>query len=250
MDTQILLKEYGLSEKEIAVYLSLINLGPSPVRSLSLESKVNRGTTYDILKNLISQGLVSYYNRESHQYFVAEPPEKLMTAVEQKQKDLELVKDKIKENLPELKLAFEREGGRPIMKLYEGDKGVKQILEDILSSVSEDYDNTYYVYASGTVDRRKLIYQAFPNFSKKRVAKGISVRTIVLGEGGELTGRDERKWVQAKPKDYKATHEIIYAGKVAHISLDGSDKPIAVLIENEAIFETQKLIFENLWGVL
>ena len=63
MEIQVILKNFGLSEKEIAIYLSLIELGPSSVREISNKSKVNRGTTYDILKALIALGIVSYYNK-------------------------------------------------------------------------------------------------------------------------------------------------------------------------------------------
>ena len=89
MEIQVILKNFGLSEKEIAVYLALIELGPSSVRDLAAKSKVNRGTTYDILKSLINLGIVSYYNKESKQYFISEPPEKLLEAIDRKKEDLE-----------------------------------------------------------------------------------------------------------------------------------------------------------------
>ena len=50
------LRQFGLNEKEISVYLSLISLGHSPVREISKTANVNRGTTYDILKSLIELG--------------------------------------------------------------------------------------------------------------------------------------------------------------------------------------------------
>ena len=70
-----ILKQLGFSEKEIKVYLTLLKSGPSSVRTLAQVSGINRGTTYDILKSLIAQGLVSYYNKAAHQYFTAESPE-------------------------------------------------------------------------------------------------------------------------------------------------------------------------------
>ncbi len=248
MNTENLLKEYGLSDKEIAVYLALIKFGPSSVRTLAQESKVNRGTTYDILKNLINQGLINYYNKQSHQYFAAEPPEKLVSALEQKQRDLETVKKKIQKNLPELQLDFGLQGGKPVMKLYEGQRGINQILEDVLETLSRSDDRTYYVYSSISV--RKNVYQSMPDFSDRRVKKKISVKTIALGPGGQLVGLDERKWMDVKGKKLAPTYELIYSGKVVHISLDNSDNPIGVVIENSAIYQTQKMIFEFNWNAL
>ena len=91
MQTETLLKKFGLSDKEIAVYEALIELGPSPVRLIAQKSKVNRGTTYDILKSLLDTGLVTYFNKQTHQYFSAEPPEKLISALSDKQQQLEQV---------------------------------------------------------------------------------------------------------------------------------------------------------------
>lgn len=248
MQIHSLLKNFGLNDKETAVYTALIELGPSPVRTIASKSKVNRGTSYDILKSLIDQGLVTYYNQETKQYFVAESPEKLIDALEDKQKQLEEVKKDIQVALPELQSMFEQEGGRPTVKLYEGAKGVKKILEDVLETLAESKEKTYYVYSSSSL--RKNVYDAMPDFSKKRISKKILVNTISLDEGGQLVGLDARKWLPAGKDNLKSTYELIYNGKVAHISLGTSDNPIGVVIENEAIYQTQKLVFEFLWNKL
>ena len=64
-----ILGKYGLSDKEVKVYLALLELGPSPVRKVAGKAGVNRGTTYDILKSLRDQGLAGYYHKDKHQYF-------------------------------------------------------------------------------------------------------------------------------------------------------------------------------------
>ena len=246
MEIQIILKNFGLSEKEILVYLALVELGPSSVRDIAAKSKVNRGTSYDILKSLIGIGIVSYYNKESKQYFIAEPPEKLLSAIDQKKVDLDEVRKNIENSLPLIKTLFEKQGGKPAVKLYEGKQGVKRILEDVLQSAEKEY----YLYSSSRAQDRKNVYADMPDFSKKRIAKKISVKIISLDEGGQLAGFDERKQMPTQGKEIKSTHEIIYAGKVAHISLDDKDQPVGVVIQNEAIYETQALIFENLWSKL
>ncbi len=250
MEIQVILKNFGLSEKEISVYLALIELGPSSVRDISAKSKVNRGTAYDILKSLMSTGIVSYYNKESKQYFIAEPPEKLLSAIDQKKEDLDEVRGHIEQSLPLIKTLFEKQGGKPTVKLYEGAKGIKLILEDVLEEVAKITDKTYYLYSSSTVKDRKNVYEGIPDFSKKRIAKKISVKIISLGEGGQLAGLDERKKMPTGGKDVKSTHEIIYAGKVAHLGLDEKENPVGVVIQNEAIYETQKLVFEFNWNKL
>lgn len=250
MEIQVILKNFGLSEKEIAVYLALIELGPSSVRDIAAKSKVNRGTSYDILKALIALGVVSYYNKESKQYFMAEEPEKLLSAIDQKKEDLDEVRGSIQENLPLIKTLFEKQGGKPVVKFYEGSKGVRQIFEDVLDEVSAAADKTYYLYSSATAEHRKNVYGAMPDFSKRRVAKKVSVKIISLGEGGKLAGLDERKTMPTDGKDLKATHQIIYAGKVAHISIDQGGEPVGVVVQNGETYNMQKIIFEFNWEQL
>jgi sugar-specific transcriptional regulator TrmB len=250
MQIEVILKNFGLSEKEIAVYLALIEVGPSSVREISAKSKVNRGTSYDILKSLIALGVVSYYNKESKQYFMAEEPEKLLLAIDQKKEDLDEVRESVRENLPLIKTLFEKQGGKPVVKFYEGSKGVRQIFEDVLEEVSKVANRSYYLYSSATAEYRKNVYGSMPDFSKRRITKKISVKIISLGEGGQLAGLDERKQMPVGNKDLKATHEIIYAGKVAHISIDQSGNPVGVVIRNEEIYNMQKMIFEFTWSRL
>ena len=250
MEIQVILKNFGLSEKEIAVYLALIELGPSSVREISAKSKVNRGTTYDILKSLIQLGVVSYYNKESKQYFMAEQPEKLLSAIDQKKEELDEVRGSIQENLPLIRTLFEKQGGKPVVKFYEGSKGVRQIFEDVLDEVEKSSGKSYYLYSSATAEDRKNVYGSMPDFSKRRIAKKISVKIISLGEGGKLAGLDERKQMSIGKKDLKATHEIIYAGKVAHISIDSNGDPVGVVIQNDEVYNMQKMIFEFNWEKL
>ncbi len=247
MQIQVILKRFGLSEKEIKVYLALVEMGPSPVRSIALKSKVNRGTTYDILKALITLGVVAYYNKESKQYFVAEPPENLLLAINQKQAELSEIKEDVEANLPLLKTLFEKQGGKPVVKFYEGAKGVSLILKDVLEEVSKLEDKTYYLYSSATKEHRKSIYGAMPDFSKRRIKEGVKVKIISLGTGGEPVGLDERKQMPNVNSGLKSTHEIIYGHKVAHLSLDEAGGPIGVVMHNQAIAEMQKIVFEFNW---
>jgi sugar-specific transcriptional regulator TrmB len=69
MELKPLLAQFGLSDKEVTTYLALVELGPSPVRSIAAHTKINRGSTYDALKALKEQGLVTFHDTESHQRF-------------------------------------------------------------------------------------------------------------------------------------------------------------------------------------
>jgi len=66
--------------------------------------------------------------------------------------------------------------------------------------------------------------------------------------GGELAGLDERKWMA---REHSApTYILIYNGKVAMISLSATGEPVGVVIEDEALYTTQAMIFNKLWETL
>ncbi len=241
-----ILKHLGLSEKEIQTYLSVLKLGPSPVRKISEETKINRGTTYDILKSLIGLGLLSYYHKDKHQYFTAEDPEKLKDLLKDKQNTLSKLDNEINRIIPELKSIYNKAGEKPVVKYYEGLIGIKVILQDLLKEVTEADEKEYYVYSSANI--RQYLYEALPDFTKQRIKKKIKVKVIALGSGGELHGLDQRKWLSKK--EGSPTYILIYKNKTALISVDYFQNPLGVIIEDEGITQTQKVIFSSLWSSL
>ncbi|MBI2637603.1 MAG: hypothetical protein HYW88_01760, partial [Candidatus Sungbacteria bacterium] len=147
------LRQFGLNEKEISVYLSLISLGPAPVRLIAKQARVNRGTTYDILKSLKDLGLVSYYKQynrsDKKQYFVAEPPQKLVDAIEQKKRNFENLKVQAQKALPELESLYEKSGAKPVAKYYEGSSGIRIILQDVIGTMSKNSPFPSLISAGG-----------------------------------------------------------------------------------------------------
>lgn len=242
-------KKLGLNDKEVAVYLSLLEHGSSSVRQLAALTDLNRGTAYDILKKLQESGLVSFFHKNTKQHFVAEDPEKILKLLSDRAAELKKAEEKINELIPELKSLQEKGGDKPVTKFYEGRDGIKFILDDVLSSIKNQADKNYYVYSAAGV--REDVYGAYPDFNKKRIKSGIKANTISLSEGGSTYGVDERKWLATgKSSEGNMTYILIYAGKCAFISRDSRNNPVGVIIENKMIYETQKTLFTQMWKLI
>jgi len=241
------LQKFGLSDKEIKVYLTSIKLGPSPVRKIAGTAGINRGTAYDVLKSLVEAGLVTYYHKEKNQYFIAEDPSKLKDVLEYKQQQLEKMKGEVDDIIPQLKSIYDNANAKPVVKFYEGLAGVKTILQDVINTMSADgAPKEYYAYSSSSI--KNYLYASYPEYSNDRIAAGVYVKVISIGPGGEVRGLDERKWLTQE--ETAPTYTLIYGGKVAIISVDQSDKPHGVLIKDENIYITQKITFEVIWKSL
>jgi len=240
------LQELGLSEKEVATYLALLELGPSSVRKVAEKTDINRGTTHDALKSLQTHGLVSYYHKETHQYFVAEDPAVIKRLLKKKSQELKNIEEDMEETIPHLRSLWSEVEERPVAKYYEHDEGIRTILQDVLNVTGKTKEKEYAIYSSSEV--KPHLYKTFKNYNDERLKRGIKVRAISIGPGGEEVGLDTRRWLTKK--EGAPTYTFIYAGKIAMISIDRHGTPHGVIIEDQHISDTQLLIFNWAWKKL
>ncbi len=247
LEFQNLLIKCGLDEKDARVYLALFVSGPSPVRKVAASADINRGTTHTILRSLIDRGLVSYYHKQKRQYFVAENPEKIVTLFQDSLSDMKKTYQELQVQLPNLHALRGDMSAKTAVRSYEGRQGIRLILEDVLDIVGAQEKKLYRVYSS--VEIRDSLYRSFPSFTKERILRCISVNVIAIGAGGEYQDLSDRRWL---PAEHGApTYRIIYAGNVVTISQNTQDNELhAFLIQDEAIYRTEIIIFDHLWNAL
>src|SRR5438552_319792 len=116
------LNNLGLSQKESAVYLALLELGRGTVTLIARKANINRTSGYDILDSLSHQELVRVSGKEPKQEYVAESPDNIVSLLE---KRLHETQDRLraaKEFVPTLK-SMHRIEDRPQVKFYEGTEG-------------------------------------------------------------------------------------------------------------------------------
>ena len=82
MELKELLKNSGFSDKEIAVYTAMIDLGESVVSDIAKRADINRSTTYVILGTLAKRGLITDSERRGVKLYTPLPPEQLATQFE------------------------------------------------------------------------------------------------------------------------------------------------------------------------
>lgn len=254
-----LLKKLGFSDKMAKIYLVLLGLGPSSVRKLAESTGLNRGIIYEVLKDLQKMEVVRFYKEDTKQLFVAENPEDLRGVIHRQETELQALNNNLNKLIPELQALYNSGGQRPVAKYYTHDE-IRLILEDVLQTCEEcpstnaQGKKEYLVYSAEGL--REKLYDDFSTFSDVRIAKSIGVKVIAMGQGGELRGLDERRWLNPPPtspykgEEFSPTYIIIYPGKTAYISLDAKKELVGVIIENEGVCQTQKMIFENLWDRL
>ncbi len=239
MDLEKILTGIGLSEKEAKIYLSCLELGPSPVSKIALGAKLNRVSTYDILKKLLHRGYVSEVNQNGTKHFSATEPDMIKHDMRQRYINL-------KSALPELR-RINGSTQHPHIKYYEGTKAVKKIYSDTLQSTSEILN-----YADS-----RLLRQFWPEYDREYVAERVKRKIYLRGiapkdeYGKAVAAKDKSSYREIRlveSKRFPFCNEInIYNDKVAIVSF-GKDEVLGMIIQSQEIADTQRAIFKMAWA--
>ncbi|MDO8740539.1 MAG: helix-turn-helix domain-containing protein [Candidatus Woesearchaeota archaeon] len=232
-------KELGLSDKEIKAYLKLLELGQATTQRLSEVTAINRITLYDILRYLIEKGFVGYTIIDKVKYFYATPPRNVLNMLKEKERKFVSI-------LPELESKMEIIGKRPTFQLFEGKEGINTVNEDVLREKNE-----ILAYGSSQIINKIIKYQAI-DFMKKRIKNKIKWKGISDSGFKEhiFFEKPEYKKITVLKVDdsFKniGTWNYIYNNKIAILSFN-KENFVGIIIEDETINKTAKLIFEKLW---
>lgn len=244
------LKRVGLSDKEAAVYVACLTLGPSTVLRISRKAGVARSTTYLILNSLIKQGLISTYHKGVKQYFMAEKPSELERLVHRQIEHLRDQEDYLRDLVPRLTALMSQDDSRPVVRYYEGKAGLRAMRSD-MARVSESND-IWYNFAP--MDYLKLVFgdEDF-TYDKQRLARGIKSKTLFTTKSAKVKAhlldssdprRMHRKFID--PKKYSSgTGITVLRDRVAVGTLEG--KLGGFIVESASVATALREIFELLW---
>ncbi len=231
----------GLSENEAKVYLAALELGETSVYRLAKKSGVKRTTTYLAVESLKEKGLISAFQKNGVTICYAENPKKLTDMLENKKKALDKV-------MPELLAFTNLIDKKPKIKYFEGKESYKEVFNDVLK-----YPNTEML---GTFNEKFWDYENFFTgyFMPKRKEKKIWAR-ILFQDNPDLRNlkrEEQTHFFQSKlvPGDkFKVEIEMVVYGnnKVGFVSYD---EEMAIIIESQKIYNTQKSFFETIWNLL
>ena len=97
------LKDIGLNDKEVKVYVTLLKSGRLRPSALSKLTGINRATIYHTAKDLVNRGLIAEDLGGATIYLTALPPENLKQIIERPKRELESKTEKINDLIEEIK---------------------------------------------------------------------------------------------------------------------------------------------------
>lgn len=244
------LKKLGLNDKESAVYVACLELGPSPVQAIARKSKVVRATTYVILEALMQRGLVTHFKQGKKTLYSAEPPRQLMRLIEKQEEELKVKHRELEVLLPELQMLMKAGGEKPSVRYFEGKEGLLVMRQEIVR-YSRSGDTIYNFTPMEHLDA--VFPQVDDNVLKQRLAKGIHAKTIFTTRSKRLHDMLmsqtrahllERRFVP--PENFPGNSGMtIYRDRIAIGSFTG--KLTGVIIESETMSDMMRRLFEIAW---
>jgi len=234
------LSSLHLSKRESMVYIMLLEHGHLTISDLSRKTSLHRVALYILLPEMVARGLIVEFKRKRGSFYKAENPEKLEILFERNKKDFE-------KNIRKLKKIYKRTKKRPVIKFLEGDHGIKEVFDDVVTTLPRGA--TFYRYSSraGTESTRKessLYY-------KLRDQKKLERLVITSEKKGKGKKPKLERFVKTIPKEFDLFEDnvtqIIYGDKVAFVDYNSQS---VFVIESEKIAGFQEKIFKLLYRKL
>lgn len=243
------LKNAGLSDNEVFVYLSLLSISQSSAKIIIEKTKLHRQLVYDALNSLIEKGLVSFILEGKKKLFKASEPMQIINLFEDKEKEIEKQKKDFMILLPKLESIKNNTREKQDATVYKGNKGIKFLLDDMIREKKE-------ILTIGASDLSAESYSYhlqfnLPKFHALR-EKNKTPYKILLSE--ELKNRakelNKLKYTESRilGKEFTSNSSVNVYGNKVSIILWGSE-PFGILITSEEIAKSQTKHFDILWNI-
>ena len=235
MDISIL-EDIGLTNAEIKVYLSLLELGTSTAGPIIEKSGLQSSVVHMTLNKLSERGFLSSIQQGKRKHYSASNPRHIIEYIEEKKNRFESI-------LPELLLKQHHAKEKPEVTTYRGVKGIKELLYELLNAGGTKH------HTFGSAKESLMLGSAWwVAYHQKRASKGITAKLLFnesLKEWSSKNKYPKAEYTFTKIGFEPLTETIIRNDKIGIILW--TEKPIGILIQNSVAAKSYDNFFEVLW---
>lgn len=242
------LKDIGLADKEVTVYLTALKVGSQPVSVLAKSSRLNRTTTYVILKKLLEKGLMSKYTKGGVQYFTPSSPENIKIYVEGRKRELDLAEESITNLMPDLEKIMQYSPKNTKVRFFEGIEGIKA-LYDYTLEVGARVDEYLFHYDANN----PVMWDFWNLYIVRRTEKKIPMRLLAAEDETSIWAKKQDKKLLRETRIVPADrfpfgHNliIIFGDYYGYISYAEGEYGGA-LIHDKHLADVERSMFEYIW---
>lgn len=235
------LRNIGLSEKESAIYLALLELGPSTVSEVASHAEIKRPTAYFVIEDLLKRGLIAQAGGQVKR-FIAERPEKIIAQEQRRLKQLEKI-------LPGLSNLAHSAKHKPAVRFFTGEEAIRSVYEESLLLPAGNE-----ILTLGNARAVEDNLEGFGEWYIQRRVKGkIKMRALVTDNPYHRTivERDKKELRETRLIEEELfTQDMemnVYRNTIALVGFM-EEELIGVLLDSQMFANGFRQMFELLWA--
>ena len=241
------LKLIGLNTKEIYVYTTLIQLGPTTTGQIIKKTDIPSSRIYGILENLIAKGLVSYTLSANKKHFKASDPTILLKTYEDKIKNMQSKEKEVKKAIEELNKIKNSSRKSYEVNVFEGIKGIKTLQESIVNNLRKG--EPVYLVGSPPLKNPSLTGY-FKDYHKRRSKKGIIQKVIKNYTGRKTLFLEKFKNTKVKYMPEGMDLPTLFQTFRDYVCIAIYEPfPIMFVIKNKKTAQSFKSYFNLMWKI-
>lgn len=246
--TQIL-TTLNLTNAEIKIYFSLLNLGKSKVGQIITDSQLSPSKVHNSLNKLIELGIISYIKQNNINYYTLSDKSNIKNLLEiQKSKISQQEKsiDSLFKNLNFEKTLIEKENA----EIFTGFNGIKIAFEKLYSTPDNQTSNTESLFFNKIEESNLAIinrffkylesYDKFRNINHKGICSKLYEPLFKIKKNPNIQIKYTNSPILSSTN--------IFSNKILLVSW--SKNPIAFLITSRNISTSFRKLFYEIWNSL
>jgi len=240
--TRRALKELGLTEYEIAAYLSLLGSGPCTANQASKDAGVPYSKIYDVLASLEAKGWVEVENARPKRYFPKPPSEALEATRLTFESTLQGNLNQARGELEPLYASKELQE-RPEIWIVRGDF-------NILARIREALNSSKRTLMIATVAPPRPLLEVLLNDLRRLKDAGVEVRLMVTKDVGEEALKRLSELGEVRVKERMFGGGIISDGKRVVLILGSGEAKdyLALCSDHIGLASLAREYFQYLWN--
>jgi sugar-specific transcriptional regulator TrmB len=231
------LKELGLTDNEIKVYLVLLERGVLNPTKLAEKTGLHRSYIYDTLERLLDKGIINTIFVNNKKHYQPVDPKVLREIFELKLRQLDTI-------LPHLSGLFKSTKEETRIELHKGKRVYRTLIKDLLANIKKN-DTIYLLGADENIlETVEPIYlkQYFSIIKEKNIRE-----KIIIAKGGKRLDEKQLEYREIDPKYLDKTTVVIHQSKI-FIFIWGTPYHL-IIIENSKVASTYKKQFDIMWEI-
>lgn len=248
MSIESALGHFGLSRREIQIYIALRKSGSLSVAEIGRQTGIPRVSVYSCLEGLLRRGVINRIKKLHRNFYEAQPPTMLLELLKQRFAFFESA-------LPLFKTLNAQKSEKFAVQFYEGHAQCRQAQADHYELLAQK--KVKLVQSIAHPDLAKTFPRFVPYMIQLRRDMGIATQLIVPGgqkkdipESYASAGGRGGREMRVLPSDFPFNGNCLIGGGALLFIIANPDEPFSLLIKSKAAYEVVSALFTFVWNHL